>query len=150
MRFVVLLLLALLGACGESPLFNHEIEKSFSSRSSFAQEAEEFHFQSSELSFRIEWTEPPRMGESKFLLKIWNSKTGSANGPYQDPTSKLHVFLWMPSMGHGSSPVKINRTAAGEYEVTNVYFIMGGQWELKFQLLSNGKVSDETVLSYSL
>ena len=44
------------------------------------------------------------------------------------------VILWMPSMGHGSSPVKIQKTADGIYRVSKVYFIMPGDWEIRLQI----------------
>ena len=54
-------------------------------------------------------------------------------------------------MGHGSSPVKIKKLGPGEYEVTSIYFIMGGGWEIYFQLLTNkDDVLDEVVLPFSL
>lgn len=149
MKFCLLVLLFLVG-CGESPLLNHDSEKGFSLTDISRAESDDFRFKKSELSFSLAWDQSPHMGENKFTLKIWNSASGTVNGPYVDPTNNLHIFLWMPSMGHGSSPVKITKTQPGVYEVTNVYFIMGGKWELKLQLLNDGKLVDETVLPYTL
>jgi hypothetical protein len=51
------------------------------------------------------------------------------------------VVLWMPDMGHGSRPVKINtavdasgNTLVGVYAVTKMYFVMGGLWEVRVSL----------------
>lgn len=149
MKLALFLMALLLVSCGESPLLNHDVETGFSGReASFA--INENRFNKSGISFTVDWHEPPRTGEAKFLLRIWKTNTGTINGPYVDPKENLHIFLWMPSMGHGSAPVKVTRKASGEFEVTNVFFIMGGEWEVKFQLLSGGKVSDETVITLNL
>jgi hypothetical protein len=37
-------------------------------------------------------------------------------------------------MGHGSAPVKITPQAPGVYEVSDVFFIMPGDWEIQIQL----------------
>jgi hypothetical protein len=51
-----------------------------------------------------------------------------------DPQGQVEVKLWMPSMGHGSSPVKIEKVGLGLYKVTRVYFIMPGEWEIRIQI----------------
>lgn len=63
-------------------------------------------------------------------------------------TDKIDVELWMPSMGHGSSPTQVvpmmdsdARPLAGMYLVTNVFFIMPGDWEVRVTLTdSQGRV----------
>lgn len=48
-------------------------------------------------------------------------------------TDDLRVTLWMPSMGHGSSPVKVVRLQPGLYRIEKVFFNMRGDWEVRFQ-----------------
>ena len=62
--------------------------------------------------------------------------------------STLFVFLWMPSMGHGSSPVTTNRTGTGHYDVSDVFFIMPGNWDIHLQIKSGSQVLDEVVIPY--
>lgn len=57
---------------------------------------------------------------------------------------KVEVVLWMPSMGHGSAPTQIQRVLdsngdllTGVYNVRNVYFTMGGDWEVRVVLTNN-------------
>lgn len=150
MKLVVLSLLALLISCGESPLLNHKMEgKNFLRNPVFA-ESESLKFKKTDYSFIISWQEGPELGESRFVLKTWKKDLGTLNGPYQDLEHQLHVFLWMTSMGHGSAPVKLKKIADGEYEVSNVQFIMGGKWEIKFQLKKDNQVFDETIISLTL
>lgn len=48
--------------------------------------------------------------------------------------SDLTVELWMDmgeGHGHGSSPVTITEKAPGKYVVTDAYFLMAGEWQVK-------------------
>ncbi len=65
------------------------------------------------------------------------------------PTSPITVRLFMPSMGHGSSPVAVTPTAPGDYRATNVYFSMHGEWQIIFELKKNGQVIDAAILNYT-
>ncbi|MGZ3653457.1 MAG: FixH family protein [Bdellovibrionota bacterium] len=73
----------------------------------------------------------------------------SRNGMPVDPDSPPSVLLWMPSMGHGSSPVTVDRLALGEYRATKVFFAMKGPWEIRFQLAGAAGVKDETILPFT-
>lgn len=57
----------------------------------------------------------------------------------------LSVILWMPSMGHGSRPTKVARLSETRFEVSNVAFIMRGEWEIQFKIKENNQVIDEVV-----
>jgi len=41
------------------------------------------------------------------------------------------VKLWMPEMGHGSSPVKIQRLDLKHFQVSDAFFVMEGAWLVK-------------------
>lgn len=113
-------------------------------------DSEALSFNKSGYSFVVSWVDGPKKGASKFIMKTWKKEVGTMNGPYQDLNKNLHIFLWMPTMGHGSQPVNITKTNDGEYEVSNVQFIMGGKWEIKFQLKDGAGVSDEAVITLKI
>lgn len=113
-------------------------------------ESQSLTFKKSGHSFIVSWVEGPKRGISKFILKSWNHETGTMNGPYQNLPKNLFVFLWMPTMGHGSAPVTITQINEGEYQVSNVKFTMGGKWEIKFQLKDGSQVVDEAVITLNL
>jgi hypothetical protein len=46
----------------------------------------------------------------------------------------MSVILWMPSMGHGSSPVTVEKIAPGIYRAKKVFFNMKGDWEIQFKI----------------
>jgi hypothetical protein len=152
MKSIGLLIFCLfLNSCGESPLWNHAMEKSGLTKDTLGERAESYKFAKTKFSFTIDWITGPLKGENKFILKSWHQDLGTLSGPYQDLPNDLHIYLWMPDMGHGSAPVKIKKLGSGEYEVTNVYFIMGGGWEVFFQLLKNkDEVLDEVILPITL
>jgi YtkA-like len=150
MKTLILSMLLATVSCGESPLFNHKMESNNLIKDIVRSESDSLRFKKTDYSFLISWVEGPQMGGSRFIMKTWKNDSGSMNGPFQDLNKNLHVFLWMPSMGHGSAPVKIKKLGDGEYEVSEVQFIMGGKWEIKFQLKNGAQVFDETVVSLSL
>lgn len=84
---------------------------------------------------RLQWTKTPNSTEAQeFLLEL------------QGDTSlfdDLAIILWMPSMGHGSAPVKIEKLSATQYHITNVYFIMPGDWEVRMSLKKSGQTLDQ-------
>lgn len=65
-----------------------------------------------------------------FLLQLENFDAAKQ----QEIDFNVAVKLWMPSMGHGSSPVKVEKIAPGLFKVTQVYFIMSGDWEIRIQI----------------
>lgn len=164
-----------LSACGESPLLHHETAKN-------AAEAETKNFNEKSnpgtggddcpLSFShvglcasLEWVQLADLRgnatadatgtdqEREFILRFWEKGKGnSQTGPYVDPSQKVSVKLWMPSMGHGSAPVKIDHHKSasrqdeiGVFDVTQVVFIMSGNWEIRIQLKQDQKMIDEAI-----
>jgi hypothetical protein len=90
---------------------------------------------------------PTTENDSPFTLRIWSKTAGTAAGPYFDPESvDLNVVLWMPVMNHGSAKVVLNHSAAGVYDVSNVYFVMSGEWEVRVQWTQNGNVVDQAIV----
>ena len=104
----------------------------------------------------ITWTTQPSDDDfSAFTLRFWNPAQGTSAGPYLSPAEELHVNLFMPSMGHGSSPVKIapakdlhGQVIPGTYQVSEVYFTMHGEWEIQLELRKDGKPVDRAKLGY--
>lgn len=60
-------------------------------------------------------------------------------------TADVKVVLWMPSMGHGSRPTTVTRMSENQFQVSDVAFIMPGEWEIRIQLKENNQVIDEVV-----
>ena len=92
----------------------------------------------------ITWeSEPTESTKGVFLLKFTNV-AGAATAPAQ----AVGVKLWMPAMGHGSSPIQLAAVSAGVYRVSDVYFVMAGRWEIHVQLKNGTAVADEAIQLY--
>lgn len=66
----------------------------------------------------------------------------------KNPPQTLFVKLWMPDMGHGSSPVQLTHVSAGTYHAKNIFFTMPGAWWIQFQIREGSEVSDEIRVDY--
>ena len=62
-----------------------------------------------------------------------------------DPVATPFILLWMPSMGHGSSPVKIERLDVGVFKASEIFFIMPGPWDIRYQLKDGSDVIEENI-----
>ena len=149
--FAPCLLVIFLSACGESPLFSHyNADDMNPGGNKVATVSCPLSFSKSKLCGSIEWVTGPSEEESVFTLKFWDSNEGSSKGPYLDPAHRVFVQLWMTSMGHGSSPVAIQKTTQGIYAVTKVFFIMPGEWDVRVQLKDGNVVFEQTVQSVNV
>jgi len=141
----------------DSPILNHAEANN--------QEGEVVHVTSETcpLSFKKEtlcasmtWTKEPTDDiKGELTLRFWNGESGSESGPYVNPQYTVAVKLWMPGMGHGSSPVTVeqetDQTGAlidGVYKVSDIYFVMPGAWEIWVQFKQDRTVIDQAKKDY--
>lgn len=66
-----------------------------------------------------------------------------------DPAVAPAVQLWMPSMGHGSAPVQIAKVADGVYRISEVYFVMSGDWDIRVQQKNGKNILDQVVFPFT-
>ncbi len=84
------------------------------------------------LCLKLTWEVFPtesQFGSFIFLISDLHNDQLVAASP-----SPLTVTLWMPSMGHGSSPVTVETIAPGIYRAKKVFFNMKGDWEIQFAI----------------
>lgn len=98
-------------------------------------------FMGGKVHAHVTWTQGPRVGEESVMHVEW--KDGATHTPIDVPA--FSVSLFMPSMGHGSAPTQVQRVLgsdgkplAGVYDVRNVYFLMGGDWDVNVVLAFPG------------
>ncbi len=95
----------------------------------------------------LTWEKYPTQGEfGAFVVRIFQPGLDGAPPVLVEPDGDLAVVLWMPSMGHGSSPVSLVRLESGIYRASNVFFSMHGEWEIRFLLKRNNEVVDQAVI----
>lgn len=109
----------------------------------------EVKFEKSGLCLQWAWEVAP--GESDFGSLIFKTlREESGQWVPADLSGTAALVLWMPSMGHGSSPTTVTRLESGTYRASRVYFVMPGAWDLRFQNKSGNSVIDEAVVSIIL
>lgn len=86
----------------------------------------------------ITWAAGPQVGSESKLRLEWRRGSDHA---FIEPAGSFDVSLWMPSMGHGSAPTQIRRATdengqivTGVYEISNLYFLMPGDWQVLITL----------------
>lgn len=90
------------------------------------------------------WEKKPTSSEAGSLVfKTYRLNTLDKTPIEVDLVATPQVVLWMPSMGHGSTPTQTARVDEGTYRASNVFFIMPGDWEIRFQVKNGTEVVDE-------
>ncbi len=157
-------------SCGVSPILHHESpnrepqgeadsEGQDSSDSAGPRLSCDFSFPSQNLCASLSWVKKSTAEEpGEFLLSFWNKEQNpNQTIVFSNPNAeRVFVKLWMPDMGHGSSPVttaqavEVNGSLkTGVFRSTGVFFIMGGKWEIIVQLKdSSGAVKESSKLIY--
>jgi hypothetical protein len=151
-------------ACGASPMLNHTspnraVETGAITTGNDDDSGCDLYFKSQNLCATLGWVkEPTRDEEGSFKLFFFNHDQGLAQRPIGvDPDGTVFVKLWMPEMGHGSQKVVTSHSkndqgdeVEGEYDSTEVYFVMSGKWEVIVQLKdAAGKVTDSAKVNYN-
>jgi hypothetical protein len=87
-----------------------------------------------------------------FELKFWQPTEKTNQKTYSDPGLTPLLWLWMPSMGHGSMDIAVKTTSTpGVFNVEGVAFFMAGDWALHIDLNKNsGEKVDQAVVFYDL
>lgn len=112
-----------------------------------AQGATDIVFSKAPVRARATWIKGPVLSPQESMLRLeWLSNVDGS--PVEAP-GLFKVILWMPDMGHGSSPTQLlremdsqNRPLMGVYRVINMFFVMSGVWEIRVQLKTGS--GDET------
>ena len=84
------------------------------------------------------WTQGPQTPDESLLTIEWMN--GTTHTP-AEPPGTFTVALFMPKMGHGSAPTQAQRVldkdghaVEGAYAISNIYFTMGGKWQVNVTL----------------
>ena len=97
------------------------------------------------------WETLPSASEPGVLrFKVLRANRLDGSALPLDLEGTASVVLWMPSMGHGSTPTQTKQVDIGSFRATQVYFVMPGEWEIRFQFRQAEKVLDEAVVPFLL
>ncbi len=86
---------------------------------------------------------PSSQTEGSLIFKTFKLNLLDQTPVETDPLFIPQLILWMPSMGHGSTPTQVQRIDTGTFRAQKVFFIMPGDWELKFQIKNGSEILDE-------
>ncbi|MBC7386966.1 MAG: hypothetical protein H7301_12505 [Cryobacterium sp.] len=147
----------ILTACIESPILHHADADTVTPQAQTEADCP-LHFPTAGLCASITWDQMQTEDEpGSFKLKFWDAKTATSDGPYLTPENAVFTRLMMPSMGHGSSPVKTEQLqaadgslVAGVYHATGVYFSMPGHWEIWIQLRRDRGVLEQAKVDITI
>ena len=138
-KIILFLFTLTLLSCGKSPLLN-KVSNNLNEITGGILLSEQFP--NEKLGFSLNWIVVPGLDDlSSFDLKL-------ARPLSQNQT--LNIYIWMPDMGHGSSPVEINQLNSTDYAVSEIAFIMPGLWVLHVEILENNQVVDQWKKSITL
>ena len=138
-KIVFFLIIFTLAGCGKSPLLN-KVDKNLNAVTGGSLLSEQFP--KLQIGFSMDWIVSPALDElSTFELKLERELT---------PSQHLNVYLWMPEMGHGSSPVEVQQNNSTNYVFSELAFIMPGLWVLHVEILENNQVLDQWQKSITL
>lgn len=108
-------------------------------------------FRESGLCLSWVWEKKPTSKTTGSLVfKIYRANRWDGSPVMIDPGAAPALRLWMPGMGHGSSPTTVESVDLGTYRAKDVFFVMPGEWDLHFELKEDGAVRDEAVVHVSL
>lgn len=111
-------------------------------------------FANGEIHAHAAWQSGPEVSKESLLKIEW--KNGADHSP-TEPPGTFEVVLWMPLMGHGSAKTQIQRVMddqgqplAGVFAISNIYFIMGGDWDVNVALTFADGKKETHVIKVSL
>jgi hypothetical protein len=147
-----------LAACGDSPLLHHTTAAVATPGAQPAAPNEHepandcpLEFPKASLCASVKWDSAlSTEDENTGTLHFWKKGGSGESGPYADPGATVSILLWMPAMGHGSSPVTVTPQGEGVYSVSKAYFIMPGDWEVRVQLKQGHQLLEQAVLPVTL
>lgn len=152
-KLFLLMSLVFLQACAQ-PRYENVIQNPNEGMGSGPQEkasACQLKFNNSGYCISWSWEKTPTESDKGSLIfKIYRGNLYDDTLVMIDPVSTPKVILWMPSMGHGSSPTKVERLDVGTFRANEVFFVMPGDWEIRFQIKEGANITDEAIVSLSI
>ena len=131
--------LLLLTACAE-PKY---VRKDGPQKSTLAQQKADFP---SGQAVWLAWEKfPTDQDFGSFVIKLGRMNKADQTAIPEDWDGVVEVELFMPAMGHGSSPVSVQRVDTGTYRATEVFFTMPGDWEIRIQRKKNGSLVEQAI-----
>ena len=121
---------------------------SFSVVASANEDVSRLVFNQGRLQALVSWEKGPQSPNESVMQIEWQNDLGAMMEP-----GNFRVVLFMPAMGHGSAPTQVNRVLdahgnplIGVFEIVNVYFSMGGDWDVQVILMKADGTKETQVI----
>lgn len=141
-----------LTACAQ-PKYENVIKESNPGNGSTSEKVSQCQVKFKNSQYCLTWVwevEPTDSVAGSLVFKISRGNNFDDSPVLTDFDFPVSVLLWMPSMGHGSSPTKTEKLDVGTYRTSNVFFVMPGDWEIRFQVKDGKTITDEAIVSLSI
>ena len=146
--YVTLLLLFVLLSCAQPKYIKNEGPSSPNSLQQEGQADCSLQLSSSKICVSWKWEVLPTASTmGSLILKTYRLNMFDQTALETDLESLPVLVLWMPSMGHGSTRTSTERLDTGTYRIQKVFFVMPGNWDLKFQVIKDAEIIDEATSS---
>lgn len=147
----LVLVLALASGCAKPKYINEVVSGAGENLGQEVQAGRcEIQFSTSSLCLVWSWgLKPTSESEGTLIFKTYRLNNLDQTPVETDLIGLPEVILWMPSMGHGSTPTRVERLDVGTYRVNQVFFIMPGEWDIRFQVKNQQQVLDAAQISLS-
>ena len=103
----------------------------------FASQAHDFHTpnycnpQIKNFCAHLGYTSEPKINEAfEFVVDLVTTREMLAT------VQSVNVELFMPDMGHGTSPVQVKRLDQKHFQVSDAYFVMPGMWSVNIEVVT--------------
>ncbi len=144
--------LSFLQACAQ-PKYIQKIEDS-GAAPSYQKNKADCHVQLENSKLCLSWVwevKPTETEFGSFVFKTYRLNNYDQSEIMTDFSENVEVVLWMPSMGHGSSPTAVEKLDTGTYRAKDVFFTMPGEWQIKFQFKNiNSDLTDEAFVDIQI
>ncbi len=142
LKNIIVICAFLFTSCGKSPLLK---EKVGNIQKTESLETDRF-FKTTNQQVKLLWlTSRSTTEEGKAIIILYKNGTPTILENYQ-----LDAYLWMKSMGHGSSPIVVKNLGDGIYELSEIYFTMAGDWQLHLTLKNGNNQIEDIEYAYDL
>jgi hypothetical protein len=150
MKISLNLILLFLVSCAE-PKYVNDSNAQSNNAAQEAASACSIRFDRTQLCVSWHWEKKPTSSEmGSFIFKTYRLNAFDATPIEVNPVNVPEIQLWMPSMGHGSAPTQTTQLDVGTYRAENVFFVMPGEWDIRFQIKDGDTVSDEAIVHITL
>lgn len=147
MKYVVFFVLSLIGVVGcAKPTY---LAKDGKGGAAFRDQGVkcDARFEKSSDCITVVWEKAPTETDyGSFIFKTFRPNLADQSPIVEALSGTMAVRLFMPSMGHGSSPITLTQIDTGTFRASGVFFSMHGDWQIIFELKTGSQVNDKAVL----